>query len=166
MTRTTNDAEQHPDPYGVGAKRPSEYKLGERVRYYPVLGHPDDKAKFEDTTIRSEPWQLGDGSWVIKVEGRAGGVHTPHVGSLPTAATETGRTATEIVTGMLLDEVARVIVSAGYTMSEVHDAMVNEAMRVTHHNQTHAAAKLGLSRDQLRYRMTRGSKAKPEAAPE
>ena len=27
-----------------------------------------------DTTIRSEPWQLGHGEWVVAIVGKAGGV--------------------------------------------------------------------------------------------
>lgn len=32
-----------------------------------------------DTTTRSEAWALGDGSVVVLIEGKAGGVHLSHV---------------------------------------------------------------------------------------
>lgn len=51
------------------------FHLGQAVRFYPVAGERDA----EVTKIRSEPWRLGDGQIVIKVEGRAGGVHVGHL---------------------------------------------------------------------------------------
>lgn len=36
-----------------------------------------------DTTTRSEAWMLGDGSVVVLIEGKAGGVHLSHVEVLP-----------------------------------------------------------------------------------
>lgn len=71
-----HDAEEHPDPYGIGAKKPSELKVGDLVRFYPIAY---DWGKFEDTIVKSEPWQIS-GHWSVKVEGRAGGVSTQHLG--------------------------------------------------------------------------------------
>ena len=48
-----------------------------RVRYYPI--DPDISDNFILTKIRSEPWQLGHGEWVVKVEGKAGGVSISHL---------------------------------------------------------------------------------------
>ena len=36
-----------------------------------------------DTTTRSEAWTLGDGSVVVLVSGKTGGVHLSHVEVLP-----------------------------------------------------------------------------------
>jgi len=47
------------------------------LRYYPVLpAHPDSGI---ETAVRSLPWQLGDGHWVVKIKGRAGGVSLQHL---------------------------------------------------------------------------------------
>lgn len=60
------------------AKRFAEQMpIGTRCRYYPVL--PAGEDEFEETVIRSEPWLLGHGAAVVKVEGRAGGVLIKHV---------------------------------------------------------------------------------------
>ncbi len=42
--------------------------------YPPSEGFPP-----EDTTTRSEAWTLGDGSVVVLVSGKAGGVHLSHI---------------------------------------------------------------------------------------
>lgn len=49
--------------------------VGTPVRYYPVAGEPE----FEDTRTRSVAWDLGNGMPVVKIEGRAGGVHVTHL---------------------------------------------------------------------------------------
>lgn len=69
------------DPYGIGARLPSELKIGDPVWYYPVLGpHADDHGVPRvSSVVRSEPWQLGHGAWVVKIEGRAGGVLVEHL---------------------------------------------------------------------------------------
>lgn len=54
---------------------PFTYARDQRV--YPVL--PADEGEFEETVIRSEPWLLGHGAAVVKVEGRSGGVSIKHV---------------------------------------------------------------------------------------
>lgn len=72
------NAERHPDPHKIGAKRPSELQVGAAVRYHPVLP-PRPGISSLDSKIRSEPWQLGDGSWVVAIEGKAGGVSTQHL---------------------------------------------------------------------------------------
>ena len=54
------------------------YPIGTAVRYWPIWP-PMDAFPPEDTRTRSEAWTLGDGSVVVKIEGRAGGVHLSHV---------------------------------------------------------------------------------------
>lgn len=51
--------------------------VGTRCRYYPRL--PANEDDYEETVIRSEPWLLGHGAAVVKVEGRSGGVSIRHV---------------------------------------------------------------------------------------
>jgi hypothetical protein len=54
------------------------HPVGTLVRYWPV--HPPlDGIPPEETTTRSEAWTLGDGSVVVLVVGRTGGVHLSHV---------------------------------------------------------------------------------------
>ena len=48
------------------------------VRYWPVYP-PIDGIPPVDTTTRSEAWTLGDGSVVVLVAGKTGGVHLSHV---------------------------------------------------------------------------------------
>lgn len=50
---------------------PSWAVPGARVHYHAVIGGPPTLL---DTTIRSEPWQLGHGEWVVAIVGKAGGV--------------------------------------------------------------------------------------------
>lgn len=73
MTKRKITAEQ------FAAKAP----IGTPVRYWPVLPCRDDE--FVETAIRSEPWALGHGAIVVKVEGRAGGVSIEHI-TFPPAA--------------------------------------------------------------------------------
>ena len=51
------------------------FPVGTPVRFYPVRGLPH----YEETTIRSEPWELGNGAIVIKITGRTGGVQIEHI---------------------------------------------------------------------------------------
>jgi hypothetical protein len=75
------DAEKTPDPHKIGARRPSELRIGDMVRYYPILP-PVNGIDSRDVAIRSEPWQLGHGAWVVKIEGTAGGVACEHCGAI------------------------------------------------------------------------------------
>lgn len=54
------------------------YPVGTAVRYYPIYP-PIESVSPVDTTTRSEAWTLGDGSVVVLIEGKAGGVHLSHV---------------------------------------------------------------------------------------
>ncbi len=54
------------------------HPVGTPVRYWPVLP-PNDCIPPLDTTTRSEAWALGDGSVVVLIVGRTGGVHLPHI---------------------------------------------------------------------------------------
>lgn len=55
---------------------------GTRVRYWPVLP-PIPSSPPVDTTTRSEAWCLGDGSPVVLIAGRTGGIHIGHLEVLP-----------------------------------------------------------------------------------
>lgn len=44
---------------------------GVRVDYRAVVG---GSVTLANVRVRAEPWQLGDGSWVVAIEGKAGGV--------------------------------------------------------------------------------------------
>lgn len=50
---------------------------GTPVRYWP--GRRDESEGIESRTRSAAPWQLGDGSWVVAVEGKAGGIALTHV---------------------------------------------------------------------------------------
>lgn len=54
------------------------HPVGAAVRYWPVYP-PIDGIPPVDTTTRSEAWTLGDGSVVVLVVGKTGGVHLSHV---------------------------------------------------------------------------------------
>jgi hypothetical protein len=152
---TENDAELNPDPHGIGAIRPSQYKIGDPVRYYPELPG-GDVPPFEVTKIRSEPWQLGHGAWVIKVEGRTGGVLTEHLAPIPASSSA-------VAPKIAFDDVIDFLITNGIEMSTVNQAMVAAALAKHGGNQTAAAAQIGLTRDQLRYRL---SKVKDKPSPE
>lgn len=70
-----NDAETYPDPHKIGAKRPSELKIGDAVKYHRVLPQREGRDAVA-SKIRSKPWQLGDGTWVIQIEAMVGCVST------------------------------------------------------------------------------------------
>jgi hypothetical protein len=55
------------------------HPVGTRVRYWPVRGYEE----FRDSTVRSEPWRLGHGMPIVKIEGTAGGVAIDHLRALP-----------------------------------------------------------------------------------
>jgi hypothetical protein len=54
------------------------HPTGTPVRYWPVYP-PVDGVPPQNTKTRSEAWTLGDGSAVVLVEGRAGGVWLAHL---------------------------------------------------------------------------------------
>jgi hypothetical protein len=56
--------------------------VGTRVRYWPIYP-PIDSAPPIDTMTRSEAWTLGDGSVVVSIVGKSGGVALTHVEVLP-----------------------------------------------------------------------------------
>lgn len=51
--------------------------IGTECLYYPLK--PFIRANAQRTKIRSQPWVLGHGAVVVKVEGRAGGVLIEHI---------------------------------------------------------------------------------------
>lgn len=57
------------------------HPVGTSVRYWPI--YPPHGIAPVDTTTRSEAWALGDGSVVVLIEGRSGGVHLSHIEVLP-----------------------------------------------------------------------------------
>lgn len=54
------------------------YPAGTVVRYWPIYP-PIESVSPVDTRTRSEAWTLGDGSVVVLIEGKAGGVALSHV---------------------------------------------------------------------------------------
>lgn len=56
----------------------ADHPVGTRVQYWPVWPPVEGIAPL-DTTTRSEAWALGDGSVVVLVVGKSGGVHLSHV---------------------------------------------------------------------------------------
>lgn len=56
----------------------SKHPVGTAVRYWPVLP-PVNSMPPTDTVTRSEAWALGDGTAVVLIEGRSGGVALSHV---------------------------------------------------------------------------------------
>lgn len=50
---------------------PAWMVAGALVDYSAVIGEPPTLL---GAKIRSEPWQLGHGQWVVAIEGKAGGV--------------------------------------------------------------------------------------------
>ena len=60
----------------------AEYPIGTPVRYWPIYP-PHGGLQPDETKTRSEAWTIGDGSVVVLVVGRAGGVHLSHIEPLP-----------------------------------------------------------------------------------
>lgn len=54
------------------------YPVGTAVRYWPFYP-PVEGVPPLDTRTRSEAWSLGDGSVVVLIEGKSGGVHLSHI---------------------------------------------------------------------------------------
>ena len=52
-----------------------QFPIGQIVHYYPVKG----RSMHVVAQIRSEPWALGHGEIVIKINGRTGGVSIDHL---------------------------------------------------------------------------------------
>lgn len=60
----------------------AEHPVGTPVRYWPIYP-PIDGIQPVDTTTRSEAWSLGDGSAVVLIVGKSGGVGLSHVEVIP-----------------------------------------------------------------------------------
>ena len=54
------------------------HPVGTSVRYWPIWP-PHEGLPPVDTRTRSEAWTLGDGSVVVMIEGKTGGVHLSHI---------------------------------------------------------------------------------------
>lgn len=54
------------------------YSIGTTIRYWPVYP-PIESILPVDTVTRSEAWTLGDGSVVVLIEGKSGGIHLSHI---------------------------------------------------------------------------------------
>lgn len=68
------------------------HPVGAPVRYWPIWP-PIDSVPPVDTTTRSEAWTLGDGTVVVLIAGKSGGVGLTHVevrGEAPAAAESGG----------------------------------------------------------------------------
>lgn len=51
------------------------FPVGRKVRFYPWT----QSSQHVDSSIRSAPWALGDGTLVVKIDGKAGGVSVDHL---------------------------------------------------------------------------------------
>lgn len=69
----------------------AKHEVGTAVRYWPVLP-PHPSAPPVDTTTRSRAWELGDGTAVVSIVGRCGGVHLEHLELLMQKAEDTNMT--------------------------------------------------------------------------
>lgn len=57
--------------YEVISMRFLDVKVGMSVDYHGIIGGP---ATIQNCTVKSDPWQLGDGTWVVKISEISGGV--------------------------------------------------------------------------------------------
>jgi hypothetical protein len=58
------------------------HPVGTRVRYWPIYPPIESVPPF-DTRTRSEAWAIADGSVLVCVEGKPGGVALTHIEVLP-----------------------------------------------------------------------------------
>ena len=65
-------------PQEIAAEFSGAMPVGTPCLYYPL--RPFQRSEAVETVIRSEPWVLGHGAVVVKVEGRSGGVAIEHIG--------------------------------------------------------------------------------------
>lgn len=56
-----------------------EIKIGTPVTYWDVITDEGEKLFPLETEITSEPWELGHGETVCKVQGKSGGVSIKHL---------------------------------------------------------------------------------------
>ncbi len=49
--------------------------IGKAVDYQSIIG----KSPLTPTQIKSKPWELSPGAWIVKVKGKSGGVSVNHV---------------------------------------------------------------------------------------
>lgn len=56
----------------------ADHPIGTRVRYWPIWPPSDGFPSVESET-RSEAWALGDGSVVVLIAGKSGGIHLSHI---------------------------------------------------------------------------------------
>jgi hypothetical protein len=54
------------------------FKPGLEVLYQPILNKTSNMPAYR-TKLNSEPWQLGHGDWVVKIEGYTGGISIDHL---------------------------------------------------------------------------------------
>jgi uncharacterized Zn ribbon protein len=65
----------HADPSDLKYTHDSAWiKPGAKCKRYKLM-HPRDHWDGEIREVVSEPWQLGHGTWIVKVTGIPGGVH-------------------------------------------------------------------------------------------
>lgn len=53
----------------------TQTKVGQKVWYYPVRGEKERRP----SVVLSEPWALGHGAMVVRIEGQTGGVSPLHL---------------------------------------------------------------------------------------
>jgi hypothetical protein len=58
-----------------------KFQIGQRFRYYAVLGIPDSV----EVVTRSGAWELGHGEAVVLLEGRTGGFSVEHLTPIESA---------------------------------------------------------------------------------
>lgn len=76
--------------------KPEDIKMGMWVTYYAVITANGQRLDPFTTHVTAEPWQLGHGAWVCKVQGRPGGVL---IEQLKPAAADIDRSATHVADG-------------------------------------------------------------------
>lgn len=78
MDRKRNARRRQLNGAHTAASWNASYPVGARVRFWPIYP-PIEGVPPVDTTTRSEAWTLGDGSVVVSIVGKSGGVCLTHV---------------------------------------------------------------------------------------
>lgn len=70
-------SDQEPIQYRSGYSKlifvndPGDLPVGTPVTYFAVIGPNGPQCEGFESVVRSEPWQLSDGTWVVGIEGRS-----------------------------------------------------------------------------------------------
>ena len=73
----------------------ARYPVGTAVRYFPRIGGAD----FVEALTRSEAWELGDGTGIVRITDRAGGVSLKALEPLPDGFPQQTDTTLPLFTG-------------------------------------------------------------------